>query len=402
MYTLPALKNKTLPTISTALTALKKADQDDPASRDVRPLMAILSRIMEASPRLRGLALTRRVAVTSFDWSLIPADPDNGELAAAAAKRCRHAINRILNRHAQTPLYGALAIRLSWELIEGEHHPAVVKRYHPTEIMRLGDDRSDVCVLEGDANNPTKTNATLAADRQNWIVDYDEDSVADGGILRSLIFHEILRDESLQEWANFNRKIKGLILGKHREHAGDDEIDAAVATLKGLTQHNFSVSSDAVTFEFVKLVDQLGAHSFADFKKTLETDESIAIVGQANTTELPNNGGSRAALQILQMISADIHYADLQRCEEMINGQLLLFDYQLNVDQSAIALPYRFGFNMAEERDTEKSARTVREALDAGIPLRKSEVYEQIGYSVPSDADDVFQGRSTQPILPLL
>lgn len=400
MYTLPALKNKTFPTISTVLSALKKADQEDPASRDVRPLMAILSRIMEASPRLRGLALTRRVAVTSFDWSIVPTDPDKGELAAAATQRCKHTINRILNRHTQTPLYGALAIRLSWELIEGRWTPKVIKRYHPTEIMRLGDDRSEVCVVEGDANKPTQTNASLSADRQNWIVDADEDSIADGGILRSLIFHEILRDESLQEWANFNRKIKGLILGQHREHAGDEEIDAAIATLKGLTQHNFSVSSDAVKFEFVKLVDQLGAHSFADFKKTLETDESIAIVGQANTTQLPDNGGSRAALQILQMISADIHYADLQRCEEMINSQLLLFDYQLNVDNSAIALPYRFAFNMSEERDTEKAARTVRESLDAGISLRKSEVYEQIGYSVPSDSDEVFEGR-TQSTLSL-
>lgn len=401
MYTLPALKNKTLPTISTALLALKKADNDDPSARDVRPLMAILSRIMEVSPRLRGLALTRRVAVTSFDWSLVPTDPDNGELAMEAEQRCRHTINRILNRHAQTPLFGAMAVQLTWDLMDGRHHPKVLKRFHPTEIIRWGDDRSEVCVLEGDTNRPTRINASIAPDRQNWILDYDEDSVADGGILRSLIFHEILRDESLQEWANFNRKIKGLILGKHREHAGDEEIDQAVETLKGLTQHNFSISSDAVTFEFVKLVDQLGAHSFSDFKKTLETDESIAIVGQANTTELPNNGGSRAALQILQMISADIHYADLQRCEEMINGQLLLFDYQLNVDQSAIVLPYRFRFNMAEERDAEKAARTVREALDAGISLRKSEVYEQLGYSVPSDGDEVFAGRTPSPTLPL-
>ena len=77
----------------------------------------------------------------------------------------------------------------------------------------------------------------------------------------------------------------------------------------------------------------------------INRDIAIAVLGQANTSELPNHGGSRAALEVLRLISKDIFYSDMVRVESIIN-RFLLIGYRLNYDKTAVKTPFNFRFDI--------------------------------------------------------
>ena len=392
MFKLTALNNRRLPTIEDAVKYLKAADEEDPASRDVRGLMAIIAKMQEEIPRLRGIIGTRRAAIASFDWIITPNEPSDAERANQARLRCRRAINSIMFQHTDMPLNGALVDELTWDT-QGLYGttPKILKRFHPTEIERWGSDPSKLMLLADTAN---LTRIPIAAQNpQEYLVACD-DSWLQGGILRSLIPHEIILLGTIQEWNAFNAKLKGIIQAKIEEWASDDDKTTAAAALRQVAQHNYALTSKAVEYAYTKITDAAGSTSFKDLKAELEADRSITILGQANTTQLPNNGGSRAAVEILKLISADIHYTDMQKVEQLINEQLLTYDFQLNGNPAATEAPWEFKIDLSQERDTEKEARTATELLTNGVPLLKSEVYAKTGYTVPGDGDEVIEPKA--------
>lgn len=394
MYYLQSIKDTILPDIGEAVKRLKQADQPDPEQRDVRPLMAILAKMSQALPRLRGHVLTRRVAISAFGWKLVPYNAADADRAILATQRLRRIITRLLQWHTMTPMFGASAVEITWDTSTSVGtQPKILRRYHPTEIERVDDDPFHINILlDGDTIN---RKAVATDDPRGWLVDVDESMQMTGGILRSLIFHEILLNESLQEWHWFNLKLKGIIQAQLEEWAGDEDKAAAAAQLRQVATNNYSLTSTAVQYKFNQVTDAAGSGSFKAFKDALESDRAITILGQANTTELPNGGGSRAALQVLQLISADIHYDDMQRIETQINDQLLLHDWQMNSEPSAVEAPWRFQIDLSEETDREKEARTISELLASGVPLLKSEVYGRTGFTVPEPGAAVVEPKST-------
>lgn len=393
-YTYQPLKSKVLPTIKQAVDALKKADETDPASRDVRPLMSILTAMAERSPRLRGHILTRQAAVNSYRWKLKPLETADQEKVDRATIRCRKVINQLLEWHIDRHLYGAMAVELTWNpgTPQGTA-PSILRRYDPAELEQDGPLKENLRILltEGD----TFTRYDPNTDRpETWLLDVDGSRYR-GGLLRTLIFHEILVNENLQEWAAFNRKLKGIIQARFDQWASKEEKEAAAAALKKVAEHNYSATSKAVEFVFNKTADYLGASGFKDFKHELEADRAIVLLGQANTPQLPKGGGSRAALEVQALITADIHFATINSFQRFVNDGLLLHDWRVNAEPNAIEAPYELEIQLAEDNDTEKEARTLGYIKQAGIPIRRDEVYERLQYSEPEDGDDTFEFAAT-------
>lgn len=409
-YDLPSLRKKLLPSLPDALKAMRQADDRDERSRDTRPLLAILMRVVEADPRLGGHVLTRRTALTSFDVSVDTLDArGNDEGAAATLARVRAVADTILDRACEVSLYGALAVGLEWDAADVRGvTPSVARDYDPDEVARPSRRLADLRLLAWTGSQrPTATplpadgTVLAAVDESHWT----------GGVLRSVLIREILLSDGLREWAGYVRKLKGIIGASFDGEVppvGDPERTAAETALQTLTQDNYSLTSDRLKFEFSKLVEAASGGSFKEFKAALEADVAIAVLGQANTGELPAGGGSRAALQVLNLVRRDIHHADIRRAERLMN-ELLLWDYRFNTDQAATSTPYRM--RVAIETDdnagaeAETNARAVGEALDAldgtGAGLLADEVYARLGMTRPEKVPDVLtRSRATIPGLP--
>jgi hypothetical protein len=379
MYSLPTLKTRLYPTIDETLTALRQADEDLSNIRDVRPLMAILTRMSIASPRLSGHLLTRRTALSSFKWKIVGKDEKK---ALEAELRLKKLINKTLNLFVNRQAFGALCFSVDWNLSDEagqlEFIPSVKKVYKPVEIEK---GEETVYILSDKANDKNKKDIRkLTSDKFIWSVD---NSLWIGGALRSIVFHELLRNDTLQEWSNFNKKLKGLIQAK----ADNEQKADAGAALQNMVSNNYTVTSKDVEFAFNELTSSKGVESFKTFSDMIEESISIAILGQANTSVLPKSGGSRAALEVLNLIRTDIIIDDMNSVKELIENQILTEDYKLNNDKNAVSSPFTFEFIYDENADIETNARALEIIARIGLPVTEAEVYKKIDFKIPAEGE---------------
>ena len=396
-YTNPKLQNSLLPDVTDILAMLKLADQHEETSRDVRPLMSLLMRMQQACPRLGGNLQTRRTAVSSYTIDLVSRDPTDKraeELMKRAAVRLGRTISTIKRNYVNRAAYGVLALRLEWNTA-GTYGttPSVVERPRPVELETHGDDARQINLLAAEGGGPLVRTPLDREDPRLWLLDRDDEFVR-GGLLRSLIFHEILIHEQVQEWASFNRKLKGLIEVKWKQWASDKDKEAGITAVRNLARNNFAAMSDALQTVFTKVTDAAGNMSFEGFKKELQSDSAIRVLGQANTPELPDYGGSRAAIQVQAKLGADIHFETIEGLETLLDDQLLLYDYQLNHDLAADLCPWQAKVRLAEELDREKEARTIAELVAAGMPVPAAQAYEATGFRMPLENEPVIGPRT--------
>lgn len=394
-YVYAPLKKRLYPTYEEASKAVTMADTEG-NGRDVRPLMSILQRMAESSDRIVGNLQTRQTALTAFGWSIEPVDDgaDEALLDRAAMTRARLAqlINRLLMWHTDTIAYGVSAVEVDWAQPEGGTMglvPKVLARYRPTEIERGDADPSSILIL-ADGNTLSRMPLDLATPGK-VVADVDGFYQV-GGLLRVVMWLDLMRNEALQEWVRFNQKLKGVMLARLEEWASKDDKATAAAAMSGLAKDQFAIVTKAVEFNFQSMVNQLGSASYKDFISMTQDAISVILLGQANTSRLPDGGGSRAALEILNLIRADIHFADIARMERIINDRVVAADSLLN--GGATVSPFRFRINLEEDEDQEGNARLIGEALDAGIPLKRAEVYRRIGFTEPIEGDDVIQKQA--------
>lgn len=391
MYIYSPLTKRLFPDFKDASKAVQSAARSGDA-RDTRPLMACLMRVAEASPRVVGNLETRRTALEAFDWALDPdpgIQPDDPKLLAAR-ERIRSAADEAISYHTDTPAYGIFCAQLAWTFDPeiAAQRPSITHRFAPVEIERG----------EGRTINQVSQEGTLVRTPINiegsgeYLWDIDS-KYARGGLLATILFLQIMADKGWQQWTKYSERLKGMVLGKLEEWAGDDDKAAVVETLKNMLISDFAVGSKAASYELMTPVNYLGATSYKDFIAAIQEATSVVILGQSGTTQLPANGGSRAALQVLQLVRADILYSDMIRMERMLQNQLVDADAQINL--GLMRAPWRFRFSIEQEQNRESNARIITDYLNAGIPVRKADVYGSVGLIAPSETDEVIVKSAT-------
>jgi hypothetical protein len=376
MYQLSTLTNKVYPELTDFYKYCRQADLDE-QYRDIRPMMAVLQRVLDTNLRLDGLIQIRSTALSSFDWDIFGlANPDDN---ITVKKRLTEVVNNILDNHALTPLFGSTLYELGSRLTESGMQLIVNKVLDATEY----DYQFPFIYIYKSDSSIEKDKIDLLTST-DYALDYIRKRHPKGNILRKIAAVEIMRHMTRREWASYLKKLKG-ILQVVNKGSSDQDQQYAVQAAQTAAQNNYVVTSDLMEFRLNSLTNS-DRFSFKDFIESVDNEIAIAILGQANTTELPTGGGSRAALQILKMVSADIFYADMNRVEQFINTTIIPLDKKLNYGQSGP--DYYFKLKISEEEDIEKNASAIKMIKDAGIPLIKEELYQRIGFTAPTAGDE--------------
>jgi len=378
-----------LPAPKDALASFTKAD-DQTDSRDTRDLMFYLMRIPQAVPRVRNFFRTRKVAVSSFDYDIVSPDKADTENTAVAKTACKKAIKAVIEDLINISAYGAIAIELEWiQDLNKTWTPKIVKSYEPIEIEPAKNADAIKIMPDGDKDKKFPINPK---DRDKWILVSDGNFRA-GGILRGLLLDAILMVDNKREWANYNTYLKGLLAAFVDENASDDERAALVDALQNVTTRKYAMFSKETNLENLDTVSAVGGDSFKSLISLTNEEFSISFLGQANTTVLPEHGGSRAGLEVLKLISADILYDDITTCEDIVNDQVLTPFYKLNYDPKALECPWKFKFAIAQENDIEKIMTVIEGCQAVGLPLMSEEVYKAIEFTKPENTPEIlFQG----------
>lgn len=124
---------------------------------------------------------------------------------------------------------------------------------------------------------------------------------------------------------------------------------------------------------------------------------------------LPSGGGSDVGSNARAEVEDDTQERLVQFDRRVIDGSitasLVRLVWRVNFENfEAVGLGkarmprYRTINQKLEE--PEKNANVAKTLLEAGVPLRKDEVYAKTGYTPPGEEDEVFEGRPPMPMLP--
>src|SRR5574344_1341824 len=350
---------------------IKSAYTEDLDNRRSRDFFSILKKLTKVA-RVSGILNTRKTAVTAYNWRLkSDTDIDVTEHTSRLSKY----IDIIIPYHIDL-LFGNI-------LFEIEKKETAINDYANLELKHYG-----VTDYE-------------KIDENNFYADDDLDL---GGSIDSIADQIIAMNEIVQKWNKLNNRLHGVIIG----NIDADELYRNGAKM-GLNAEGFKKVSDdlqlalervgddpqnvlktltGIDIKLASIVESSTANSYALYKETLENDIQIAILGQANTTQLPKNSGSRAALQVLNSIRQDILFNDINNITELIN-QFLRTEYYLSTGNDNV--PYKFEFDIDDFEDYTENANVITYLANSGlkIPIKKSELYQKIGYAVPEDKDEI-------------
>lgn len=369
--------NGQYPTINEYLKSVLLAEKEDIKDKNVRNLMKILSIMPTMNSRLAGHIRTRKTGLRSWGWDIIANEKSDLEKAKEVKYRLSKVINKITIEYIKAQLFGVSLIELKWDYINSRNVPNIYKIYKPYQLQKW---ENNIAIV--DDNNNKK-----AIEYNSDFIQMLDDSDHVGGTLRTIAFTELLRSEIPKDWRNYNKKLKGIIQAIAKSDSAED-FQIAEDGVKNVAQDNYVVSNDFVDFQFHNMTAQGASQSFKDFNEALNSDIAIAILGNANTTELPKGVGSRAALQVQQMISADIMFDDVLNVTEIINDQLIKADFEKNYGVGVPNWEFMIPTNL--ETDYQSNATALNDILINGIPVIKSQLYEKIGYKMPTPEDEVF------------
>lgn len=388
MYRLSCGNGRYFPELSEFVDYMNTADADF-ANRDCRRLMALEMRAVDKDARLKSHLRTRRVGITSYSWNIVPYDKAMTDEVSKVKARLRKAIAKITRLYYQAPAFGHLVARLRWDRLP-EHNnswtPALQHAYLPSDIN--WDSNAEYLRIWSEDGTRTQSPYEISPSPYDWILISDGGSVA-GGELRTIMIEQILKNAQMQEWANFNDLLKGLILAQVDDPNSTAEVQEAELAMSDFSNRKFAIVSKDTDISFKDLVSSMGGSSFETLIRYIDSGASIGLLGQANTSELPARSGSRAAVQVQQLITADIGFDDMSGCEAVINEQLLQWDYALNKGRDKGAPPWEFKFVWQEDSDLESRVSAISELRRVGIPLLTDEVYSTAGMTRPDGLEDV-------------
>lgn len=400
-YQYGPLAKKLFVTIGEYNKAFKAVELDD-KYRDPRPMLAIIARFMEANSRIAGLIRSAHDAVAGFPWDILPSDPKNTNAVRSALEAKERFILAGLHHHFDVMIdgefFGLTALKQVFEKTSKGKMVAETTVIPSTGLyrQRAANGIYEVALIEDAMQFSTKPITT--EERQQYIVSYFNPYKSTrpdfiGGLCRSAIPLTIIKNFTWQDWSQFTETF-GQPFRSAEYQEGTKEEDKAVAkqAMKDFGKNSWVLVSDRIKFQ---LHDAARSGSIEAYEKLLEKiDAELAILvnGEANTTELPDQGGSRAAVQTLKLVSDDRMWWRLKRVEEIINEQYLAVDYRLNESESDLTLRPRFAFITDDSADRERNARIIEILGNSGFETDEETASKLTGIPVK-------RGTQQRPIL---
>jgi phage gp29-like protein len=144
-----------------------------------------------------------------------------------------------------------------------------------------------------------------------------------------------------------------------------------------------------MVIEFTQARQQGSIELYENFCTYLDRQVSKAVLGQTLTTEMPREGGSRAAAQVHQAVRRDILSADARRLAATITQDLirpivdLNFGPQRRYPQFTLALP--------EDQDIKVFADIIAELADRGLRISQKTVLDKLGLPEPQAGEPLLE-----------
>ncbi|MEW5726149.1 MAG: DUF935 family protein, partial [Thermodesulfobacteriota bacterium] len=298
---------------------LRAAEAGDLASQAL-----LFERVHEADARLIGLMQSRGNAVRGLDWEIKPAEDSAAD--KKVADFCREALNGCrffrsgLARLNRAVGYGFAALELYWEVKDGRNVIGQVQEvrqrffiqdYETLEI-RL---RTETGSFQGEPWPRFR----VALHRYDAL----SAAVGDTGLFRTLVWLWCFKHYSLKDFAVFC-EVYGLPLrlGKYDQGASTQEKDALKLALQALGSDGAGIISRNTEIEFKEITQRVGKIPHLEMIGLVNTEMTIAVLGQTLTTDAGNRG-TQALGTVHDQVRLDLVEGDALALEDTVQAEIL-------------------------------------------------------------------------------
>lgn len=174
-----------------------------------------------------------------------------------------------------------------------------------------------------------------------------------------------------------------------------DQLDAAADTVDDLGANQSARLPKGIRVQTEQ--PQRGAGEIhGENHETCNAEISKLVLGQTRTTDAASSGLGSQADEVAERSEGGVVAADALELSEDLTEQLALPIVLLNFGEEAAALCPRIVLPWEPPPDRGKETEQTVAALKTGVPLKRSEVYERIGFTEPAEGDDVVV-QQTEP-----
>lgn len=405
-YFNPDLRRQQLPSIDQLIKYVEKANTENTnnTQRDVRPLMSFLLRLCEVDSYLMGLVQTRKLSSKSYKWNIrmplqykiTPTEEKQLGETITRFKRARmiSAVDNILDGI----LFGMDAVELVWRNTTFGTMVIQKNNYDLTELDFSDQTNGLVSVSSATNGLPIKseidpethliTRHNPLTNRKNYV----------GSLMRTVMLLSYLKYFTRWDWRNLNSRHGNpstyATYPEHLDYSVPEDkkkIDAVVSMVEKLKNDAAAVFPDWVKVMFDTALKSDQTNSFEQFVQLANVEMAITLHGQNLTTEVKQ--GSKAAATIHDKVDDLILVSDLAIIEDIFTNQYLKHDYVLNYGEPLNDF-FEFYFVHEVQQDFESNSRIIQNIvadpeLKKTIPLKKSEVYDKLGFIQPQEGDEV-------------
>ena len=346
---------------------------------DVYRQMELFEEMEEKDAHLASLLQTRKLAVLSKDYEILPYSKNSEDQAIAGF--VGEAVDGIANlEEAMLDLLdgigkGFALSEIIWDLQGGRARVAELQ-WIPQKKVTFRESLGPRLL--------TPKAPWQGEDPPPWKVIYHRYKARSGyasraGVLRVVGWMYLLKNFALKDWAAFNEVFgMPLRLGKYDAAASPADREALLQAVRHLGSDAAGVISKSTEIEFVEAGSQ-GAktnpyQAMADF---CNREMSKAVLGQTLTTDTTGSTGSYAAAKVHDDVRRDLVEADAQALATTLREQLLrpLVGFNFGWDRP---LPW-FRFKYEEEEDLKTLSEVYRNLAALGVPFNAEHIAERFG-----------------------
>ena len=407
-YQHPGLKRNALPSTSDLKTALRSADDPDPLRRDIRPLIAIVTALPKADPDILGYMQTRRLKLLSWPWRVLApvrlgeTSPDAVEERRALEIEMRIRSCGLVSEFdaiANHLYYGHTGIELTWSRADSGFH--MITSYELIDAVDLHPDARSIVgwsrIRYAAPDDMKPIYEPYDAPERILIATYNPMKGGQaqyvGGLLRSVIWHTMLKHGSWYDWARFNEKYGDPpVYARYPVGAQAADITKVFEFLTNLAQDSAAAIPDDVKIDILDAVKgSANIDAFDRFIDRVASKQERILLGQ-DVVNKTAGVGSLAKAKEANTTTSDYNYADIELFQDVLTRQIVQADYRLNYGIPQGGLYPRFAFITDEGEDFEQNARIVERLASAGWDLDPEEVSRKTGFTVTTRVQSGLDG----------
>jgi phage gp29-like protein len=350
--------------------------------------MELFEEMEEKDAHLAALLQTRKMAVLSHDYEVLPyaKNPEDERIAAWVGEmvydipNLEAAFLDLLDAVGK----GFALSEILWEVSGGKARVTEL-RWIPQKKVVFGEDLRPRLL--------TPEASWKGVEAPPWKVIYHRYKsrsgyASRGGVLRVVGWMYLLKNYALKDWAAFNEVFgMPLRLGKYDPGASPADREALVRAIRNLASDAAGVISKNTEIEFVEAASrQVSANPYQMMTEFCNREMSKAILGQTLTTDTAGATGTYSAAKVHAQVRRDLVEADAQALATTLREQLLrpLVGFNFGWDKPS---PW-FRFKYEEEEDLKTLSEVYRNLKELGVPLSLEHIAERFGIPLPETSKE--------------